>query len=118
MYYLKVISLIGCPYSEKALKLIKNYNINNKITYIDYNEKDKYITDDIQTFPQIYLMKEHMNGHKLIGGCSDLEECIILLTSNIDEKSYNENIKKIMNKYNWNKRIALRFANLINFSNN
>ena len=115
MYYLKVISLVGCPYSEKAIKLVNNYNIKNETTFINSNEMDKYVTDDIQTFPQIYLMKKNSNGHFLLGGCSDLEECISWVTSNYDKNTYNKSITNIMTKYNWNKKIALRFAKLINY---
>lgn len=109
-YYLKIISLIGCPYSIKAENIVQEYDIENKITRINNDETYKYITDDITTFPQIYLVKKNSNGHFLLGGYDDLEECINLLGLNYNKN----NVSKVMEKYNWNKRVALRLAELIN----
>ena len=74
MYYLQLISLKDCPYSEAAQSLLKDNNINHKLVLVNRNEKDKFKTDNISTFPQIYLKKENSNGSVLIGGYDSLKE--------------------------------------------
>lgn len=72
MYYLKLISLEGCQYSNAANQFVKNNKIKSEITSISYSEKDKYKTDKIKTFPQIYLNKKNSSGSVLIGGYDNL----------------------------------------------
>ena len=74
MYYLQLISLKDCPYSEAAQSLLKDNNINHELVLVNRNEKDKFKTDNISTFPQIYLKKENSNGSVLIGGYDLLKE--------------------------------------------
>jgi len=56
-YFLKIILLENCPYSIALNNLIKTSNIPNKSIWINSNEKNKYKTEHINTFPQIYLNK-------------------------------------------------------------
>ena len=56
-YSLRAILLEGCPYSNSANELLKNYNIPVDITWVNQNNKNNFKTDMISTFPQIYLKK-------------------------------------------------------------
>ena len=74
MYYLEIISLEGCPYSEAAEKLVENNKINNKVFKISYNNRENHKNEKISTFPQIYLKKNNSNGRILIGGYDKINE--------------------------------------------
>ena len=56
-YYIKAIMLVDCPYSIRAAELLKIHNIPNKSLWITSNDKEKYVNDMIDTYPQIYLKK-------------------------------------------------------------
>jgi glutaredoxin len=110
-YYLKVIILEGCPYGNKTKKLLNENNIQTKYVYIDHENKENYKTEDIQTFPQIYLNKYNSKGNLLLGGSSDLEDFI----STFKNKQYNvKNVNNFMEKYKWSKKAVLRLIQLIN----
>ena len=113
--YLYVISLKGCPYSMNTEKLLKEYNIPNKILQIDYNELDQYRTKDIRTCPQIYYKKKNLDKKKLIGGNSDLEDLINLnnLIKN-EPKNFDNLIEKYIQKSKINKKELLRVLILLN----
>lgn len=74
MYQLKVISLQGCPYSQNTEKLLEQMKITYELIRITAMEKEKYKSNLITTFPQIYLTKN--NQSLLLGGNNDLEEII------------------------------------------
>lgn len=74
MYYLQLISLKGCPYSKAAESLLKNNNIKHEITSVSNDEKDKFKTNKIRTFPQIYLKKQNSTGSVLIGGYDTIKK--------------------------------------------
>lgn len=82
IYQLKVISLEGCPYSQNTEKLLTDYKYN--LVRINAKEKEKYKTDKIKTFPQIYLEK---NGQAiLLGGNNDLEDIMkIIKLKNLEQ---------------------------------
>jgi len=110
-YYFKCILLEGCPYSISANNLLKEFNIKSNIEWINNNNKDKYKTDKISTFPQIYLTKKNKIGKLLIGGYSDLKYLFDL----VYKKKYNsETVNIIRNKYNYSKKTTLRVIQLIN----
>ena len=109
MYYLKLIYLNKCPYSEAAEELLLNNKIKSKIIKIDQNEKDKFKTDSIQTFPQIYLEKENSKGSLLIGGYDILKE----IFETINLKSSLNSIKDVIkSKINISNKSALRIIEL------
>ena len=111
MYYLQLISLEDCPYSEAAESLLKDNNINHKLVLVNRNEKDKFKTDNISTFPQIYLKKENSNGSVLIGGYDLLKEYYDSSknTKNLDK------LKKVIKKNTSgiSEKSVLRFIQLI-----
>jgi glutaredoxin-related protein len=109
-YYLIAIILKGCGYSDDAVSLIKNYNIPAKIVNITYAEKDKFKSDKISTFPQIYLARNDAKGTLLIGGYHDLYDVV----TTFYKKKVNNNIDIFMKKYNWSRKGTLRLIELIN----
>tara|TARA_E500000178_G_C16671533_1_gene595236 strand:- start:64 stop:411 length:348 start_codon:yes stop_codon:yes gene_type:complete len=97
MYYLKVISLDGCPYSESANTLVKNNKIKSEIIQVDDTTKFNYKTNRISTFPQIYLCKKNSSGCVLLGGYTKLKYYFDKIhgAKNIDQlKSLKEEIKE------------------------
>lgn len=110
-YHIKIISLENCPYSQSAKELVKNYNINSKIIDITRDEKDKFKTNSIQTFPQIYLKKYNKVDDLLLGGYSDLSNFV----NEFYKKPYSDDkVNDFMNKYKWSKKAVLRLIQLIN----
>jgi len=93
MYQLKVISLQGCPYSQNTEKLLEQNKITYELIRITAMEKEKYKSNLIATFPQIYLTKN--NQSLLLGGNSDLEEII----KNIKLKDINLIKNNLQKKY-------------------
>jgi glutaredoxin len=93
MYQLKVISLQGCPYSQNTENLLNQLKIDYDLNRINAIEKDKYKSNLISTFPQIYLTKN--NQSLLLGGNSDLEEII----KNINLKNINQIKFNLSKKY-------------------
>jgi len=110
-YYIKAILLDNCSYSIAANNLIKNYNIPSKIININTNEKDKFVTEQIDTFPQIYLKKYNSKENLLLGGYDDLNYFISTFKS---QKLSDENIDDFSKKYKWSKKAILRLIQLIN----
>jgi len=80
-----IYSLVGCPYSIKAVKLLKAYNIKHTVITIKNNDKKDDIKRElnVDTFPQVYIQKEigknKYTKNISIGGCSDLENYIDIL---------------------------------------
>ena len=111
MYYLFIVVLKNCGYSQGAIELLNNYNIKYKSIEINQEEKHKYITSEINTFPQIYLKKTKTNDSLLLGGYSDLKYFVDTFIN----KKYNEsNILNFSKKYSfWNKRSILRLIEII-----
>ncbi len=112
-YYLYSILLKDCPYSNAAKKLLESYpNINKHIETINRQDKEKYKTPQISTFPQIYLKRKDKNGSLLIGGYTDLEKMFNLF----HKKEYSNNkVNEFINNNNkWSRKGLLRFISLIN----
>ncbi len=110
MYYLKIFLLKDCPYCFATKNLLKNKK-NIEIQYIDDNEKDKYKTKQISTFPQIYLKKNNSKGSLLLGGHSDLKNVLDLINQNNDIKKLQKKFKK---KYeNWSNKAILRLIQIL-----
>ena len=110
MYYLFIVALEGCGYCKAALDLLNSYKIKYKSIIINYKEKDKYVTSEINTFPQIYLKKDTTNDSLLLGGFSQLKSfCDAFI-----DKKYNANKIKEFNKLYplWNKKAILRLIEI------
>jgi glutaredoxin len=110
-YYMKIISLDGCPYSIHANNLLEIHNIPFKKVIVNYDTKDNYKSVDIQTFPQIYLKKLGSKSNLLLGGYDDLKYSIDLFKG---QKYDDNNIINFMNKYKWSKKATLRLIQLLN----
>jgi glutaredoxin len=95
MNELKIISLNNCPYSMAAEELIKTFKnikdnkINVNILNVTQEDKSKYKSSEIETFPQIYF------NNILIGGYDNFNE-IYLDIKGI--KNLDKMIKIIQNK--------------------
>jgi len=112
MYYLFIVVLENCGYSKAAIELLDNYKIKYKSIIIKQEEKSKYITNEINTFPQVYLKKNKTNDSLLLGGYSNLNEFVQLFKNHkYDEKKINDFIKKYPF---WNKKSILRLIEIIN----
>lgn len=76
--YLEAIILKNCSYSIALSKLFKN-----KIKYIEVDDttKHKYKTEEIQTFPQLYIKKNNSQQY-LIGGYNDTVNILNIIKSN------------------------------------
>jgi len=112
-YYLKAILLKNCYYSINAEKLLKKYNINSELLYIDHFEKNLYKSKIINTFPQIYLKKYNSKGSLLLGCYEDLNNFI----NKFKGITYNEeDINDFINKMKWSKKATLRLIQLINLN--
>lgn len=112
-YYLYSVILKNCPYSMAAYNLLKtDSKIKKKFLFVDNYNKEKYKTDMISTFPQIYLKRYNKNGSLLIGGYSDLK----ILFNLFYKKKYSDNDveKFITDNSKWSKKSLLRFIQLIN----
>jgi hypothetical protein len=111
MYYLFIVVLENCPFSENVVKLCKRYNINFKSLKITLNEKENYKTDEINTFPQIYLKKNNTKDSLLLGGFSDFNHFINTFHKKYDQKD----LINFQKKYSlWNKKSILRLIEIIN----
>lgn len=115
MYYLDVISLEGCPYSTAAEELLNLKKVNFKLTKVKYNEKEMYKSEEISTFPQIYLKKKNSSGKLLIGGYEDLKEIYNKITTSRTIDLIVNSLGKLLGN-NFNKKIILRLVELL--SNN
>lgn len=109
-YYLLIVSLDGCPYSKAAVELLDNFKIKYQIINVDWNNKDKYKTNQINTFPQIYLKRKSNNQTLLLGGYNDLKYFIDMF---INQKYNEKNIILFQKKYSfWSKHAILRTIEL------
>jgi len=112
MYYIFIVVLENCLFSMYAMELLKKYNINFKHLKVTSTDKDTYKTQDIQTFPQVYLKKKSTEDSLLLGGYTDLKKFFDIF---IDVKYDENNVIKFQKKYPlWNKHSVLRLIELIN----
>jgi glutaredoxin len=110
-YKLKVIVLENCPYSIAAVDLLTNYNIPFEKILVKQNNKEKFKTVEISTFPQIYMInnKEQL----LLGGYSDLEEIMHIINSSKNLDKIKERLgKKYKNSVRMIPRIILRIIEI------
>ena len=81
MYYLYIITLEDCPYSIAAIDLLKSLKIKYKRLKVNQKNKEKYKTQEIDTFPQIYIVKDKKK--LLLGGYSNLKEFTDIFIINV-----------------------------------
>lgn len=111
MYYLKIITLEKCQYSDKVIELLDINKIEYKNKKINNINKNIYKNSLIDTFPQIYLKKNNTKGSLLLGGYSDLIYCLNLFKDNDND---NDNKKIFIDKYKWSDKATTRLIELIN----
>ncbi len=113
-YELKVIVLENCPYSIAAAELLTNHNIKFKKILVNQETKHKYKTEEISTFPQIYLInKDSINTQILLGGYSNLEEIMNIINSSTKLDTIKNKLNK---KYSsFDKKTILRIIELFSY---
>jgi len=99
MYYLKVILLDGCPYCKKTKNILDKYKFKKNIITVYNQDKEKWKSRKINTFPQIYLMRANKKNHLLLGGYNDLN-FIENQISKLNDKNLNDIKENITSKYN------------------
>jgi glutaredoxin len=110
-YFIKAILLEACPYSISTNNLLKTHKLPSNIIWIKHEEKEKFKTEQINTFPQIYLCKINTKGNLLLGGHDDFNQFI----DTFKKKTLKENnIINFMKKYDWSRKSTLRFIQLVN----
>lgn len=115
-YYLYCVILKDCGYSEAAHNLLKTYpKIKKEFTFVERTNMEKYKTDKINTFPQIYLKRYNTNGTHLIGGYSEFKNIIDTFSTDMDKDTYTKKINKyISDNKGWSRKTLLRVIELIN----
>ena len=104
MYSLKALVLEGCPYCEKLKTLLATYKISTEYIETTYENKDKFKKKyNIETFPQVYLIKNKDDKGIVLGGYTDVNE----LLDQIKTNNYDKIKEYIENKYYYisNKKI-------------
>lgn len=113
-YYLQTVILENCPYGNATLRLLEEHNINKQIITVTQDNKENYKTDNIQTFPQIYLKKNNSKGSLLLGGYDDLVSFI----NKFKLQAYSKkNVDEFINKSKWSRKAILRLIELLNENN-
>jgi glutaredoxin len=113
-YYLQTVILENCPYGNATLRLFEQHNIKTQIITVTQNNKDNYKTENIQTFPQIYLKKNNSKGSLLLGGYDELVSFI----DKFKLQSYSKkNIDEFIDTKKWSRKATLRLIELLNKNN-
>ncbi len=110
---LKVIILENCPYSIASNELLTNYNIQFEKIVVNQNNKEKYKTNIISTFPQIYIFNK--DKEILLGGYSDIEEIINIINSSKNLDKIKEKLNKKYPNFS-NNKIILRIIQVFNIN--
>lgn len=98
MYYLKAILLENCFYSNNARNLLEKYNFEKDIVDVSQDEKSKWKTFELKTFPQIFLKKYNSKNNLYIGGFDDLSYIESQIKS-VNKNNFSKIKENIMNKY-------------------
>lgn len=115
-YIIKIITLENCEFSKKSLKLLNKNNIDYKLIKIKYNEKEKFKTNKINTYPQIYLTKQNDKGHLLLGGYDKLNNFINIFKNknNSNKELFLKNKEQFINENpEWSNKAVLRLIQLV-----
>ena len=110
-YYIKGILLEGCSYSNAAFEIMKEHKLSDNITWVNQSNKEKFKTEEIKTFPQIYLNKINSNGNLLLGGYQELSDTI---NTFYNHTISNEIIDNWIKQTKWSKKATLRLIQLLN----
>jgi glutaredoxin len=110
---LKVVVLENCPYSIAVVELLNNYKIKFNKIIVNNDNKHKYKTDKISTFPQIYMINK--DDEILLGGYSDIEEIIDIINSSTKLNIIKQKIKTKYSNININNKQILRIIEIFTF---
>lgn len=111
MFYLKIISLESCPYSEAVEQMLKNYSVQHKIKKVNTVTKQNYKNSEIDTFPQIYLVNNKKSV--LLGGYTEMSNVYDTINST---NNLNDILNKLNNKLStkWSRKEKLRLIQILN----
>lgn len=98
---IKSIVLKNCPYSNALIETFKKLNISSKFIKVTQDNKNKYKTDKINTFPQVYI------DNYLIGGYDDTIFLIDIINNNTDMDLIKKQIIKKYPTINYKKLLRL-----------
>jgi glutaredoxin len=111
MYYIHTVLLENCSFSTSAKNLLDKYNIKYTNTIVNQSNKDKFKTDKLQTFPQVFFKKKNNNGALYLGGYNELDELFRMFYK---QSLHSSNLLLVQNKYKISKKAGLRLIELIN----
>lgn len=92
--HLEAVVLENCWYSKELITLLNKNNININYISVSQSDKHKYKTNDLTTFPQVYLIND--TKRILIGGYDDISKIINI----INTRDYEYITQNISSKYN------------------
>ena len=108
-----IYSLNGCGYSRAAVNTLKENNIKHDIYHVDWDNKEDYkISNNMNTFPQIFYQKK--NGSRVkIGGNSDLDNLLDIINTTKANNKFDDMINAIQTKLFLDKGTTLRLINFL-----
>ena len=117
MYYLDVISLEGCPFCNALEDLLNKTGIKFNLTKVKYNDKELFKTEQISSYPQIYLKKKNSKINLLVGGYDIFKKIIEKINTKPDIKTFVDELKESLDP-KFNKKSILRLIELLTIRNN
>ena len=102
--HLEAVVLENCWYSKELITLLNKNNININYISVSQSDKHKYKTNDLTTFPQVYLIND--TERILIGGYDDISKIINIINTR-DYKYITQNISSKYNMLSKNTQLRL-----------
>ena len=102
--HLEAVVLENCWYSKELITLLNKNNININYISVSQSDKHKYKTNDLTTFPQVYLIND--TKRILIGGYDDISKIINIINTR-DYKYITQNISSKYNMLSKNTQLRL-----------
>lgn len=111
-YYIHAVLLHGCSYSNKAYELLKNNNIKNIVEIVPRENKEKFKMDGYDTYPQLFLKREHSKESLFLGGYDDLKNFMDKIKNHPNDLK--NNINYFQSKHReWSDKAVLRLIQLM-----
>jgi hypothetical protein len=117
-YSLKIILLKDCPKSIALNESMAEHKIKSVSIWVDHSNKHKYKTNEIETFPQIYMCDKNSKKNILFGGCDDFDNLFNDFKNNkFTNDELNKKINEYTTKHNMTKEHMLILIKLFCFPN-
>jgi len=86
--YIKIFSLVGCPYSINSERIAKEHNINCEIKHVEQQDKNMVKKENnMNTFPQIFYIDKEEDVKFTIGGNDSFESLVNLYNDCMETKN-------------------------------